>query len=214
MVEHDRREIQKLLKLFDETIDTYYEEELEKLRALVENWIDETIQGKRPEFKDIKNLLTQLERSKILRSSLIRFETILKDIQENRIRIDNAIRPMAFIFEGSNNAEEQLRHLNHMLRMEMIDEEQHAALLKEEELDLDKFIKHLKEVKVVRGLKFLPRLTDGLFNKLEDWLESFKEKKTRQLKEKLNAVLDELLQRRAISKQEHKDKIEQHDLDQ
>ena len=101
-----------------------------------------------------------------------------------------------------------------MLRMEMIDEEQHAALLKEEELDLDRFIKQLKEVKVGRGLKFLPRLTDGLFSKLEDWLEFFKEKKTRQLKEKLNAVLDELLQRRAISKQEHKDKIEQHDLDQ
>ena len=96
-----------------------------------------------------------------------------------------------------------------MLRMEMIDEEQHAALLKEEELDLDKFIKHLKEVKVGRGLKFLPRLTDGLFNKLEDWLESFKEKKTRQLKEKLNAVLDELLQRRAISKQKFKDMIEE-----
>ena len=69
-------------------------------------------------------------------------------------------------------------------------------------------------MKVGRGLKFLPRLTNGLFDKLKEWLESFKEKKTRQLKEKLNAVLDELLQRRAISKQEHKDKIEQHDLDQ
>ena len=105
---------------------------------------------------------------------------------------------MVLIFEGSDNAEEQLRHLNHMVRMEMIDEEQHAALLKEEELDLDKVIKQLKEVKVGRGLKFLPRLTNGLFDKLKEWLESFKEKKTRQLKEKLNAVLDEPFQNKNI----------------
>ena len=121
---------------------------------------------------------------------------------------------MVLIFEDSDNAEEQLRHLNRMVRMEMINEEQQAELLKEEELDLDKVINQLKQVKVGRGRKFLPKLTNGLFNKLKEWLASFKEKKTGELKEKLIAVLGELLQRKAISKREHRDKIEQHDLDQ
>ena len=69
-------------------------------------------------------------------------------------------------------------------------------------------------MKFDRGLKFLSRLTNGLLDKLKEWLESIKEKRTQQLKEKLNAVLDELLQRKAITKQKYKDTREEHNLDQ
>ena len=88
-------------------------------------------------------------------------------------------------------------------------------MLKEEDLDLDKVIQQLKQVKVGRGLKFLPRLTNGLLNKKQEWLTSLKdEKNPKQMKCNLIAVLDELLQRRGISKQKHKELIEQHELDQ
>ena len=214
LVEHDMKEIQQLLELFENTAGTYYEEELERLRTLVETWIEDEIEGKEPELDDIKILLTQLKGSKIPRKMLIRFETILNDIRENQYRVTNAIRPMVLIFEDSKNREDLLHHINHMIRQKVITEEQGKELLKEEELDLDKFINQLKQVKVGRGLKFLPRLTNGLLDKRKEWLVSLKkEKNSKQLKCNLMAVLDELLQRRAISQQEHKDLIEQHDLD-
>ena len=62
-------------------------------------------------------------------------------------------------------------------------------------------------------MSFLPRITSGLFDKLKDWLAEYAQEKTGELRTKLLALLDELLQRKAISKKEHKDKIEQHDLD-
>ena len=101
-----------------------------------------------------------------------------------------------------------------MVREKLINEEQREKLLNEEDLDLDKFIQQLKQVKVRRGIKFLPRLTSDLLRKKQEWLTSLKEvKNPKQLKCNLIAVLDELLQRRGISKQKHKDLIEQHDLD-
>ena len=146
---------------------------------------------------------------------LIRFETILNDIRENQYRVTNAIRPMVLIFEDSKNREDLLHHINHMIRQKVINEKQGKELLKEEELDLDKFINVLKQVKVGRGLKFLPRLTNSLLNKKREWLTSLKDQKNpKQLKCNLMAVLDELLERRAISQQEHKHMIEKHELDQ
>ena len=215
LVEHDVREIQQLLDLFEQKASTYYEEELGKLQTLVETWIEDEIQGKTPELGEIKILLTQLEQSKIPRSMLIRFENLLDDIRENQIRVSNAVQPMVLINKESNNREDLLHHINDMIRQKVINEEQAKELLKAGEIDLDKFIDQLKQMKVGRGLKVLPRLTNGLLDKRKELLVSLKkEKNSKQLKCNLMAVLDELLQRRAISKQEHKSMIEQHELHQ
>ena len=102
-----------------------------------------------------------------------------------------------------------------MIRQKVINEEQAKELLKAGEIDLDKFVDQLKQMKVGRGLKVLPRLTNGLLDKRKELLVSLKkEKNSKQLKCNLMAVLDELLQRRAISKQEHKSMIEKHELHQ
>jgi len=81
-------------------------------------------------LKDIKHLLTQLEQSKILRRKLLRFEIILKDIRENRIRIDNAIRSTVHLFEDSYNDEKLKRHINHLVKDKSINDDQREALLK------------------------------------------------------------------------------------
>ena len=218
LVEHDKREIEQLLELFEKTAGTYYEEDLAKLRRATEIWMDEEIQGKKPELKEIEHLLTQLERSKILRSNLIRFETILKDIRENRIRIDNAIRSTVPLFNGSNNEEKLQRHINYLAKEKSINDDQREALVKEEELNLDKFIKQLKLMKVGRGLKFLPRLTDGLLKKQKEHSTDLKEKEMKDCERKqlnflLKSILEELLQRRAITKEKFKDICDDHNLD-
>ena len=218
LVEHDKREIEQLLELFEKTAGTYYEEDLAKLRRATKIWMDEEIQGKKPELKEIEHLLTQLERSKILRSNLIRFETILKDIRENRIRIDNAIRSTVPLFDGSNNEERLQRHINYLAKEKSINDDQREALVKEEELNLDKFIKQLKLMKVGRGLKFLPRLTDGLLKKQKEHSTDLKEKEMKDCERKqlnflLKSILEELLQRRAITKEKFKDICDDHNLD-
>ena len=73
----------------------------------------------------------------------------------------------------------------------------------------------LKLFKSGRGWKFLPRLTNGLLDKRKELLLSLKnENNLKQIKCNLMAVLDELLQRKAISKQEYRDMIEHHELNQ
>ena len=124
---------------------------------------------------------------------------------------------MAAVLDKDNpsSEEDQLHTLKQLLVADIINDEQFPALKKKLEvgLDLDDFIRELKQVKVGRGLRFLPRITSGLFDKLKDWLADYAQEKTGQLRTQLLAILDELLQRKAISKREHKDKIEQHDLD-
>ena len=142
---------------------------------------------------------------------------ILKDIRENRNRIDNVIRSTAHLFKDSYNEEKLQRHINHLVKEKAINVDQHEALLKEEELDLDAFIKQLKLMKVGRGLKFLPRLTNGLLDKQKEYFTALKENEMNHCSRKrlnyiLKTVLEELLQRRAISKQTFKDTIEELEL--
>ena len=170
-------------------------------------------------LEEIRNLISKLKQSKIPKSKLIRFESILDDIRENRYRVTDVIRRMALVFdeEYPSDAEEQLRSLKQLVRSKGINDEQYNTLKEKMEedngLNLDKVIWVLKQVKVGRGISFLPRLTKDLFSKLEDLIASFTEEKTEQLRDNILRFFDELLQRKAISKQDYKDKLEQHDID-
>ena len=140
---------------------------------------------------------------------------ILKDIRENRI--DNAICSTAHLFEDSYNDEKLQRPINHLVKEKSINEDQREALLNEAKLDLDTFIKQLKLIKVGRGIMFLPRLTNGLLDKHKECFTALKEDEMnhcsrKQLNYILKSILEELLQRRAISKQTFKDTIEEHEL--
>ena len=114
-----------------------------------------------------------------------------------------------------SDAEEKLRALNRLsASAKLINAQQYNALKEkvEDNLDLDDVIWQLKQVKIGRGIN-IPRLTNGLFDQLKDSIAEYHEEKSAQLRDKLLALLDELLQRKAISKRDYKDKIEQHNLD-
>ena len=61
------------------------------------------------------------------------------------------------------------------------------------ELDLNKLISVIKGTKIGRGLDFLPRKTNDLFNQLRVWLSEFAEEGTSVIRDKILAVLEELL---------------------
>ena len=87
LIQHDRNEIQQLLELFEKEGETYFEDDIEKLRELIENWIEEEIIGKENVLNNIKDLLIKLQKSKIPQSKLHRLEMILRDIRLNRRRV-------------------------------------------------------------------------------------------------------------------------------
>ena len=81
-------------------------------------------------------------------------------------------------------------------------EQQYYRLVEEiEELDVKRLIDIIKEYKIGEGLDFLPRKTNKLINTLQEWLCEFVEKGSSTLKNKIGAVLNELLRRKAISPQ-------------
>ena len=77
---------------------------------------------------------------------------------------------------------------------------------------MDDVIEELKRVKAGRGEKCLPNVNKDLLSKLYQALARYPEEKTNDLKMKLIAYLEELLQRKAITKRDYQEKIEQHDL--
>ena len=212
IIQHERREIHDLLTEFEQ--ETYYEKELEKLRKIVMRWIENQISGEDIELKEIKKLLANLTKSTIRRSKLIRMENILDDISQNRKRVEQIIRQTNHVFtDGNTDQEERMKALKRLLTYKLISPEQYNNLEKNvDDLDMDSVISELKNVKIGRGIPFLPTVLQKLKDKAKDWIAEFAEKKSGHLRDKLLAVLDELLQRKAISKQEYKNKIEQNNI--
>ena len=102
-----------------------------------------------------------------------------------------------------------------MVREGFISDEQFKALNKNiNNLDLDKVIAEIKSTKVGRGINFLPRETSDLMKKLKEWAMEFAKNGTAALRQKILSVLEELLFRNVITKEEHKDIKEDSKVDQ
>ena len=70
----------------------------------------------------------------------------------------------------------------------------------------------IKEFKLGEGLDFLPRKTNKRIDTLQEWLEEFVEKGSSALKNKISAVLNELLRRKEISPQRYDEIKGEHNL--
>ena len=211
LIQHDMKEIKKLLELFVEKGGTDVEEDVEKLGNLFRTWIQANIHDKETMLKDLKRLLTRIHDStdKIPRFNFFQFEKILNDIIENHHRVDEVIRRL----DQENSAEETL---NRLYVSKYINNEQYENLkekIEEGKLDLDEVIFQLKQFKVGQGLSFLPRLTSDLINGVKEGVAIYAKEKSSRLRKTLLAMLNELLERKAISKRDHKDQIERYELD-
>ena len=69
LIQHDRNEIKQLFELFEKEGDTYWEDDVAKLRKLVESWIEEEILDKQSVMDDIKHLLTKSSNQKSRKAS-------------------------------------------------------------------------------------------------------------------------------------------------
>ena len=132
---------------------------------------------------------------------------ILGDIRGNRFRFFDIIQRMNLMSSDPNLTPKHISDgLKAMVREGFISDEQFKALNKNiNSLDLDKVITEIKSTKVGRGINFLPRETSDLMKKLKDWTMEFAKNGTAALRQKILSVLDELLFRNVITKEEHKD---------
>ena len=206
LIRHDKAEIKELLTKFQD-YDEFYENDVIRLSQLVETWIEEQVatENKIP-FDDIEHVLWKLQTSSIPRSKLIRLEILLKDIFLNRYRVTDIVKRMDPILSHLDVLDKDVSDaLKRLVRDGLISEEQHDALGKEDDLNLDKVISEIKTTKIGRGISFLPRETPDLLTKLKEWVMDFATHGTASLRQKILGVLDELLFRKVITKQEHKD---------
>ena len=95
--------------------------------------------------------------------------------------------------------------LQRLERERLISQEQYNALSEDDNLNLDKVISVIKTTKIGRGIKFLPRNTEDLKEKLCDWGTSYADEQHPDLKNKYMAALDELRSRKVLTKREYND---------
>ena len=146
--------------------------------------------------------------SEVPRFSFFQFEKILNDIIENHHRVDEVIRRL----DQENSAEETL---NRLYVSKYINNEQYENLkakIEEDKLDLDEVIFQLKQFKVGQGLSFLPRLTSDLINGVKEGVAIYAKEKSSRLRKTLLAMLNELLERKAISKRDYRGHIERYEI--
>ena len=215
LIQHDMKEIEKLLELFVEKGGTDVEEDVELLGNLFRTWIQASIHDKETMLIDIKRLLNRIYTSndnmfvsKVPRLNVFQFEKILNDIIENHHRVDEVIRRL----DQENSAEETL---NRLYVSKYINNEQYENLkvkIEEGKMDLDEVIFQLKQFKVGQGLSFLPRLTSDLINKVKEGVAIYAKEKSSCLRKTLHAMLNELLERKAISKRDYRDHIERYEI--
>ena len=206
LIRHDKAEIKELLTKFQD-YDEFYEDDVVRLRQLVETWIEEQVATeKKIPFDDIEHVLWKLKTSSIPRSKLIRLEILLKDIFLNRYRVTDIVKRMDLVLSHLNVLDKDVSDaLKRLVREGLISEEQNDALMKQDDLNLDKVISEIKTTKIGRGINFLPRETPDLLTKLKEWVMDFAKNGRAALRRKILGVLDELLFRKVITKQEHKD---------
>ena len=122
---------------------------------------------------------------------------LLNDIADNQHRVQT-------IFRRLNEAKDE-NTLNQLVREHLLSPEQYEKLKIDADaaLDLNIIADVIKNTKVGRGLKFLPTTVDNLKTKLIGLIEDATTKGFDAMKYELLAILDELLHKNGITKDEH-----------
>ena len=94
----------------------------------------------------------------------------------------------------------------------IIDKEQYFKLAQIDDLTSSRLIGIIKDTKIGRGLKFLPRKIADLTKNLHVWLEELAETDAYTVRNKISALLEELLQRNGISHDRYTSIKEENDI--
>ena len=158
------------------------------------------------EYDDHGNLLSsqilQIVRSstKITKLDKLRFEILLTDLDRNRFRINRILMRL----NGANSEENYINQLHSNAREKLISENEFDTLYSSRnKRDISNVANIIKLTKIGRGVRFLPRTTRGLYDSLNAIVDLVPNSSNLVLKMELFAILDELLQRKAITEKDY-----------
>ena len=182
--------------------NTVIEEEV----ALLKKLIPEFLGDEQPDISPIEDVIVKIKsHENVPKSLLARFMMLLNDIQRNYFRVSGIFRRMKVIFEDEYAVQEDLSNgLTALYREQLISDDQFNKLMTMvDTLDMEKLLEVVLDEKIGRGVKFLPRKTEDLQRKLEEWAKMYHEESTTDLKDKILASLHELKFRKAIDQKNY-----------
>ena len=185
LIRNDEEEVKKLIKEFKAEADE--EMELEEMEKSVEKFLDGELT-----LSSILDISRKLENSSLLLSKQLRLRMLLNDIADNRHRVQTILTRLK-----DNGRDENT--LKQLVREQLLSPEQYEKLNAAAALDLTAIAEIIKDTKVGRGLKFLPRTVDDLKTKVQVLLKEIATKGIDAIKNELIAVLDKLLHKNGIT---------------
>ena len=151
-ISHDKKDLVELLtEIKDEAEEEYLDLVLE-LEGLVDIFLQDEFLENEPVLPKLDKILKNLQDSNITKSKQQRLKMLLYDIDNNRYRVNSILRRL-------NNSQDDIKNvLKRLIREELISEEQFKKLNNlEGKFDLPAVVLVIKDTKVGRGLKFLPK---------------------------------------------------------
>ena len=211
LIQHDKKELQELvagIEKDEDIIDTVL-----SLEELLNIYLEQEFLERDGDAIDGKiiELVNSLSHSKnISKASLIKIKMLINDIERNRQRVKSIVNRFS---QAGDDRDSRLWIIKQLAKENLVTEHQYLRLIEEiEELDIKRFIDIIKEFKIGEGLDFLPRKTNKLVDTLQEWLDEFVEKGSSALKNKIGAVLNELLRRKEISPQRYDEIKGEHNI--
>ena len=160
LVRHDYKKVQKILQQFPK-------EEI-VLKEKVRLFLNDEIYDKEDLLKEILQLLQQNDI--IDKSTFIELEMLLKDIHENKVRVDRIINQFIHAGDDLKSRESAIKRLaqeNLLSELQFFEIQENI-----DKMDVKKLFKIIKQSKIGQGVQFLPRLNSDLVHSLKDLLKT------------------------------------------
>ena len=178
------------------------DETVTALEELLKIYLEQEVSDREAIGEKIHELVDSLSNSEHIRkSTLVKIKMLVSDIAKNWKRVKEIVNRFN---QAGNDKKMRLWVIKQFAKEGLITQQQYCKLVEEiDEVDIKRLTDIIKEFKIGGGLDFMPRKTDKLIDTLQEWLEELVEKGSTILKNKIAAVMNELLRRKQISEERY-----------
>ena len=200
LIEDDKKELTELIKEMKQ--DEEYIDTVQELDELIEYFLEQFLDGE-PIMTKLDEVIRKLDF--IPKSKQHRLKMLLGDISQNQKRVHSILTRLS---ETSNVPSV----LKQRIKEGLISEEQFEKLVEHEDLDLPIITRIIKETKIGQGLKFLPKTIGNLTDTLQLMIQELIDTGSSVIREKITSILEELLNRKAITRERYTAIKEEHNI--
>ena len=197
IIKDDYNELINLIPNIEKEAGPEFVTIVRKLRHLIDKFLqDQYDEDGKVILPRIMDLCRTLTGSPVSRLKIIRLKMLLNDIDENRFRVTSILTRL----EEAEDEEDIVNTLEALRREDLISLEQYEKLMVDDAaFDPQTTVMIIKDTKVGRGLKFLPRELTDLKNKIQSAINE----ENISLKDIL-VYLDEMFRKNGISVNDYK----------